>query len=137
MARGNAASRRKKRWESSTIFPRCRRPSCTSPSSGFASSTTCRRLSFSTLARHLTEHLDDVASFTLHLGAPTLQETAIEVTATPLSGWDALVAAAREGIRTTFPGDDSLPPPHAPHLSLAYATGPAPDEVVRQRLGGC
>lgn len=90
----------------------------------------------STLARHLTEHLDDVASFTLHLGAPTLQETAIEVTATPSSGWDALVAAAREGIRTAFPGDDSLPPPHAPHLSLAYATGLAPDEVVQQRLDG-
>lgn len=88
------------------------------------------------LAAHLTARIDEIASFTLDLGAPTLRETAVEVPAAPSAGWDALVSAVRRGLTDAFPDDDLLPPPHAPHLSLAYATGDAPDEAVADALRG-
>lgn len=90
----------------------------------------------SRLAEHLTTQIDELDRFAVHLGRPELHETAIEITAAPSEGWNALVAAVRRGLRDAFPGDELLPPPHAPHLSLAYATGPASDETVTEALGG-
>ncbi|HMR50619.1 MAG TPA: hypothetical protein PKE40_14060 [Arachnia sp.] len=88
----------------------------------------------SRVAGHLTTRIDELGRFALHLGAPARHETAIEITAAPSGEWDALVAAVRRGLVDAFPGDDLLPPPHAPHLSLAYATGPASDDAVERAL---
>jgi len=90
----------------------------------------------SRLAEHLTTQIDGLGRFAMHLGGPTLHETAIEITAAPSDEWDALVAAVRRGLGNAFPDDGLLPPPHAPHLSLAYATGPASDELVTEALIG-
>ena len=89
----------------------------------------------SRLAAALTERLVRVPAFDVELGAPQVQETAVEVVAPPTPGWDLLVKAVRDAALDTFGG--TMPDsPHAPHVSLAYATGPVDSEWVAERLAG-
>lgn len=89
----------------------------------------------SRLADALTQRLVDVPAFDLELGEPVVQDTAVEVVAAPTPGWDLLVTAVRDAALDTFGG--TMPDsPHAPHVSLAYATGPVDDGWVREKLAG-
>ncbi|MDF1487779.1 2'-5' RNA ligase family protein [Tessaracoccus caeni] len=92
------------------------------------------QVEFSRLAQHLTPLFDSFPAFTVDMGAPELHETSVGVTASPSAEWDSLIDGVRRTLSEAFPGDDLLFPPHAPHLSLGYATGPASDDEVRARL---
>lgn len=77
----------------------------------------------------------EIEPFELTFDTPVVRELAVECSAAPSAGWDALVTAARAAITTVWPGE--LPnPPHGPHLSLAYATGDVDDTLVTERLAG-
>lgn len=91
---------------------------------------------FTRLAQHLTPFFDAFPAFTVDMGAPALHETSVGVTAAPSAEWDALIDGVRRVLSEAFPGEDLLYPPHAPHLSLGYATGPASDDEIRARLEG-
>lgn len=87
------------------------------------------------LADAITAELEGVGPFELSFGVPQVHDTAVECVAEPTADWDALVGAVRRAALTTFGGE--LPPaPYAPHLTLAYATGPVSDDEVRSRLAG-
>jgi len=74
-------------------------------------------------------------AFALELGDAQVAPTAVTCTGAPSTGWDGLVAAVR-GAAAAF-SDAPLPPaPHAPHVSLAYATGPVDGSAVEARLAG-
>ncbi len=85
------------------------------------------------LADALTAELATVPAFDLEFGAPEVRGTAVECTAAPSAQWDALVAAVRRAASSTF-GTAQPDAPHAPHISLAYATGPVSDAEVVARL---
>lgn len=89
----------------------------------------------SRLGSALTEHLSGTSAFGLELGAPRNDGSAIVSTAAPSREWDALHSTVVAALAQVLPGE--LPtPPHAPHVSLAYAVGEVPDEVVAARLAG-
>ncbi|NHB85740.1 hypothetical protein G7085_17260 [Tessaracoccus sp. HDW20] len=79
--------------------------------------------------------LERVPAFELQVGDARLEPTSVTCTGAPSTGWDALVAAVR-GAAAGF-DDRPLPPaPHAPHVTLAYATGAVDDAGVEARLAG-
>lgn len=94
-----------------------------------------KQADLSRLGSALTHALSRTAAFELELGTPRPDETAVVSTAAPSQGWDALHAAVVSGLAQVLPGE--LPaPPHAPHVSLAYAVGEVPDDMVAARLSG-
>lgn len=83
----------------------------------------------------LSAELSDVASFDLDFGPPRAEASAVVCTADTTKGWEGMRAAVLRALAQALPGD--LPePPHAPHLSLAYATGHVDDAVIAARLEG-
>lgn len=86
----------------------------------------------SRLAEAVTAELEDVAAFDLNVGAPQVQELAVECVAEASRGWEALIGAAGRAAERF--GGEVFDPPHAPHLALAYATGDVEDAEVHRRL---
>lgn len=92
--------------------------------------------SLTRLATALTEHLDGIEPFEMRLGGPVVHEVAVEAMGSPSAGWDRLVEAVRAAAASVT--DEELPPPpYAPHVSLAYATGDVDSHEVELRLVGC
>ena len=87
----------------------------------------------SDLGAALDDALSGTAPFNLTFDLPNVTDRTVECTAHPSREWDELVATVREALRATF-GPELPAPPHAPHLSLAYATGEADDVLVAERL---
>lgn len=83
----------------------------------------------------LDETCATLPAFTLNLGPVRAGTLAMECWAAPSQEWDALVTASRSSVTQAW----GTPPPAAPagpHLSLGYATGPVPHDLVSDRLAG-
>lgn len=92
-----------------------------------------KQADLSRLGSALREALAGVPAFELELGAPRGDATAVVSTASPSHEWDALHSTVSNCLSAVLPG--VLPTgPHAPHITLAYASGDVPDEVVAERL---
>lgn len=92
-----------------------------------------KQAELSSLGSALTEALATVPAFDLELEAPRADPTAVVTPAAPSQAWDQLRAAVAAGVGQVLPGE--LPtPPHSPHVSLAYALGEVPDDVIASRL---
>lgn len=88
------------------------------------------------LATAVGEGLSQQRAFDLRVGAPSVSGGSVGCVGEPSAQWDALVASVRSAAAATFP-DSPLPPgPHAPHVSLAYATGDVDAAAVASRLAG-
>lgn len=92
-----------------------------------------KQAELSRLGSVLTDSLGKVSSFGLELGAPRSDGTAVVSTAAPSTAWDGLHAAVAAALGQVLPGELPIPP-HAPHVSLAYATGEVPDDEITARL---
>lgn len=92
-----------------------------------------RQAELTALGAQLNRRLAEVPAFDLELGAPQAHRTAVGCEAAPSAAWDRLVATVRDGVVDAWPGE-LPPPPHGPHLSLAYATGDVDTAQVQQRL---
>lgn len=90
---------------------------------------------FSRFGEALSAALSTMPAFDLTFGRPHAGEVTVEVLAEPSRPWDDLLAACRRASQEAW--DGALPnPPHAPHLSLAYATGDVDSATVAERLAG-
>lgn len=89
----------------------------------------------SRLCDELGSEVERVPAFEVRLGAPEVTGTAVTCTGEATRAWASLVGAVAAAA-SRF-SDDPLPPaPHAPHVSLGYATGQVDDDEVRARLAG-
>ena len=87
------------------------------------------------LAEALGREVEGLGAFDVALGAPAAGEHTVGCSAPSSPRWEALVSGARRAASDTF-GGELPPPPHAPHASLAYATGDVDDTLVASRLVG-
>lgn len=94
-----------------------------------------KQAELSQLGAALTESLSEFPAFDLDLGAPRAEETAVVSTAARSTAWDRLREIVAATLGSVLPGE-LPPPPHAPHVSLAYCTGEVPDDEVDSRLAG-
>lgn len=92
-----------------------------------------RQAELTALGEQLNRRVAEVPAFDLELGAPQVHRTAVGCEAAPNAAWDRLVTTVRDGVVDAWPGE-LPPPPHGPHLSLAYATGDVDAAQVQQRL---
>lgn len=92
-----------------------------------------KQADLSRLGSALGEALAAVPAFELELGVARGEDTAVVSTASPSAEWGVLHSAARDCLSSLLPGDLPAGPP-APHVTLAYATGDVPDDVVAARL---
>jgi hypothetical protein len=76
-----------------------------------------------------------LGAFDVALGAPAAGAHTVGCSAPSSPQWEALVSGVRRAASDTF-GGELPPPPHAPHASLAYATGDVDDTLVASRLVG-
>lgn len=87
------------------------------------------------LAEALGREVEGLGAFDVALGAPAAGEHTVGCSAPSSPQWEALVSGVRRAASDTF-GGELPPPPHAPHASLAYATGDVDDTLVASRLVG-
>lgn len=91
-----------------------------------------KHVELSRLAECLSHELEHLSPVHLAVGSPQVMDHAVECVAEGNEAWDSLVEAV--GRAAAAFGGEVLEPPHAPHLSLAYATGEVDDAEVRRRL---
>ena len=72
-------------------------------------------------------------AFDLHFRAPQADDVAVGCWAADSPEWDALVAGCEAVVVDTW-GVQPPAAPTAPHLSLAYATGTVPHDLIEARL---
>lgn len=87
------------------------------------------------LAEALGREVEGLGAFDVALGAPAAGAHTVGCSAPSSPQWEALVSGVRRAASDTF-GGELPPPPHAPHASLAYATGDVDDTLVASRLVG-
>ena len=87
------------------------------------------------LAEALGREGEGLGAFDVALGAPAAGAHTVGCSAPSSPQWEALVSGVRRAASDTF-GGELPPPPHAPHASLAYATGDVDDTLVASRLVG-
>ena len=87
------------------------------------------------LAEALGREVEGLGAFDVALGAPAAGAHTAGCSAPSSPQWEALVSGVRRAASDTF-GGELPPPPHAPHASLAYATGDVDDTLVASRLVG-
>ena len=87
------------------------------------------------LAEALGREVEGLGAFDVALGAPAAGAHTVGCSAPASPQWEALVSGVRRAASDTF-GGELPPPPHAPHASLAYATGDVDDTLVASRLVG-
>ena len=87
------------------------------------------------LAEALGREVEGLGAFDVALGAPAAGAHTVGCSAPSSAQWEALVSGVRRAASDTF-GGELPPPPHAPHASLAYATGDVDDTLVASRLVG-
>lgn len=87
------------------------------------------------LAEALGREVEGLGAFDVALGAPAAGAHTVGCSAPSSPQWEALVSGVRRAASDTFCGE-LPPPPHAPHASLAYATGDVDDTLVASRLVG-
>ena len=81
------------------------------------------------LAEALGREVEGLGAFDVALGAPAAGAHTVGCSAPSSPQWEALVSGVRRAASDTF-GGELPPPPHAPHASLAYATGDVDDTLV-------
>ena len=87
------------------------------------------------LAEALGREVEGLGAFDVALGAPAAGAHTVGCSAPSSPQWEALVSGVRRAASDTF-GGELPPPPHAPHASLAFATGDVDDTLVASRLVG-
>ena len=87
------------------------------------------------LAEALGREVEGLGAIDVALGAPAAGAHTVGCSAPSSPQWEALVSGVRRAASDTF-GGELPPPPHAPHASLAYATGDVDDTLVASRLVG-
>ena len=87
------------------------------------------------LAEALGREVEGLGAFDVALGAPAAGAHTVGCSAPSSPQWEALVSGVRRAASATV-GGELPPPPHAPHASLAYATGDVDDTLVASRLVG-
>ena len=87
------------------------------------------------LAEALGREVEGLGAFDVALGAPAAGAHTVGCSAPPSPQREALGSGVRRAASDTL-GGELPPPPHAPHASLAYATGDVDDTLVASRLVG-